>query len=183
MSRKESVTVENILESAFAIAREDGISQVTARHVATKNNCSTQPIFSAFRNMDELWDAVYFKANEFFQDFYEFYPRMSKLPFVNLGMAYLAFAKSEEKLFRLLFLSDIKKLSMYELLDGKNENVGYEIECAQKAGCEDAEGLFTEMWMFIHGAACMALTGDYHLSDVQMMALLERTYNAFVEKM
>ena len=36
-----------------------------------------------------------------------------------------------------------------------------------------------KMWILIHGAACMSLTGDYDLTDVQTMGLLENTYQAF----
>lgn len=32
---------------------------------------------------------------------------------------------------------------------------------------------------FIHGAACMSLTGDYDLTDQQTMQLLEHSYYAF----
>ena len=36
-----------------------------------------------------------------------------------------------------------------------------------------------KMWIFIHGAACMSLTGDYDLSDRESLELLERSYRAF----
>lgn len=36
-----------------------------------------------------------------------------------------------------------------------------------------------KMWIFIHGAACMSLTGDYDLTDLQIMQLLEHSYYAF----
>lgn len=39
--------------------------------------------------------------------------------------------------------------------------------------------LFMKMWIFIHGAACMSLTGDYDLTDLQTMQLLEHSYYAF----
>lgn len=183
MPRKQCISGEQILDTAFEIARQEGIEALTARRIAQKAECSTQPIFRVYQSMEELCVDVYEKSAEFFEDFYEFYPKMGKNPFVNLGMAYIAFAKSEKFLFRFLFLSKWKQKTMLELMDGKNENVSMEIKRAFEAGNEDAEGLFTEMWMFVHGAACMALTGDYHFSDVQLLALLERAYGAFSEKM
>ena len=68
---------------------------------------------------------------------------------------------------------------MYELLNGANGNVVSEINLAKAAGCPDPGDLFMKMWIFIHGAACMTLTGDYDLSEVQTLALLERSYEAF----
>ncbi len=186
MARKETITIQNILDTAFAMTREEGFANVTARKVAAKAGCSTQPIFRVYKNMEELWDAVYRKAAGFYQDYYSLYPRTSKIPFANLGMAYIAFAREEKHLFELLFLSSQNmeksacRKSMYELLNGDSGNVVYEINLAHAGGCSDPGGLFMKMWLFIHGAACMTLTGDYDLSDTETLALLEDIYTAFV---
>ncbi len=187
MARKESITIQMILDTAFEMTREEGFSNVTARKVAAKAGCSTQPIFRVYKNMEELWDAVYERAAGFFQDYYSLYPRVGKTPFSNLGMAYIAFAREEGHLFELLFLTAgagmagnaARRKSMYEILNGNAGNVGYEIGLAKDAGCPDPGDLFMKMWIFIHGAACMSLTGDYDLSDRETLALLENSYNAF----
>lgn len=189
MARKETITVARILETAFAMTREEGFANVTARKVAARAGCSTQPIFRTYKNMEELWSAVYLKAISFFQDYYGLYPRTGKAPFANLGMAYIAFAREEKHLFELLFLtggtqggvelSEDQKKSMYEILNGAGGNVVYEINLARVQGCANPGDIFMKMWIFIHGAACMTLTGDYDLSDLETMELLEHAYNAF----
>lgn len=187
MARKESITIQMILDTAFEMARQEGISNVTARRVAARAGCSTQPIFRVYKNMDELWEAVYQRAADFFRDYYSLYPRMGKTPFSNLGMAYISFAREETNLFRLLFLkdgsqrdgSDFVRKSMYELLNGTDGNVVNEISLAREWGCTLAERLFMKMWIFIHGAACMSLTGDYDLSDQETLMLLENSYYDF----
>ncbi|MCM1187851.1 MAG: TetR/AcrR family transcriptional regulator [bacterium] len=180
MARKETITKQAILDTAFAMTREEGFANVTARRVAARAGCSTQPIFRVYRNMEELWDAVYDKAVGFFQDYYSLYPRTGKTPFSNLGMAYIAFAREERHLFELLFVNgSARRKGMYELLNGADGNVVYEINLARAAGCTDPGELFMKMWIFIHGAACMTLTGDYDLTDVQTMELLESSYEAF----
>lgn len=180
MARKESITIQMILDTAFAMTREEGFANVTARKVAAKAGCSTQPIFRVYKNMEELWNAVYEKAAAFFLDYYSLYPKMGKTPFASLGMAYIAFAKEEKHLFELLFVSNgYRKKSIYELLNGDQDNVVYEINLAAMAGCVSPNDMFTKMWIFIHGAACMTLTGDYGLSDLQTVELLEQTYKDF----
>lgn len=180
MARKETITIDMILDTAFSMTREEGFANVTARKVAAKAGCSTQPIFRVYKNMDELWDAVYEKAISFFRDYYSLYPRMGKTPFSNLGMAYIAFAREEKHLFELLFVSGEKRgKSMYEVLNGGDGNVVYEINLAASLGCPDPGDMFMKMWIFIHGAACMTLTGDYDLSDRDTMNLLECSYEAF----
>lgn len=180
MARKEFITIEKILDTAFAMTREEGFANVTARKVAAKAECSTQPIFRVYKNMDELWNAVYEKAVGFFQDYYSLYPKTSRIPFANLGMAYIAFARAEKHLFELLFVSNtVGKKSMYELLNGEQGNVVYEINLARVSGCPNPSDIFMKMWILIHGAACMSLTGDYDLSDSQTLALLEQSYMDF----
>lgn len=180
MPRKESITVEQILETAFAMTRQEGFASVTARRVAARAGCSTQPIFRVYKNMEELWDAVYEKAAAFFQDYYSLYPKMAHVPFVNMGMAYIAFAREEGHLFELLFLSPGKnRRSTYELLNGSDGNVLYEINRARAEGCNRPEEVFMRMWVFIHGSACMTLTGDYDLSNAETLSLLKQVYGQF----
>ena len=177
MARKETITIQDILETAFEMTREEGFENVTARKVAAKAGCSTQPIFRVYKNMEELWVAVYEKAVLFFRDYYDLYPRTGTAPFSNLGMAYIAFAREEKHLFELLFVSDFKgKKSLYEVLNGDRGNVLVEINKAASLGCSNPQGMFMRMWLFIHGAACMSLTGDYDLSDKETKQLLEQEY-------
>ena len=128
MARKEMITIDRILDTAFAMTREEGFANVTARKVAAKAGCSTQPIFRVYKNMEELWDAVYERATAYFLDYYSLYPRTGKTPFSNLGMAYIVFAREERHLFELLFVSGDqgskhKTKSMYEILNGDAGNV------------------------------------------------------------
>ena len=54
MARRESVTIDMILDTSFALTREEGFFNITARKVAAKVGCSTQPIFRVYKNMEEL---------------------------------------------------------------------------------------------------------------------------------
>ena len=119
MARKESVTKNMILETAVQLAKEEGIENVTARKLANKIGCSTQPIFRVYANMTELYTEVYQKAIDLFADYYEKFESEVQTPFIHLGLAYIDFAKEERKLFQLLFLSDNRgDRSLYELLNG-----------------------------------------------------------------
>ena len=181
MARKESITIDHILSTAFEMTRTEGADSITARHVAEKAGCSTQPIFRVYKNMSELQTAVYEKAVAFFRDYYAGFDRIGKVPFTNLGMAYIAFARKEKNLFRLLFVDAAPgRVSMYELLNGSEGNVVAEINMAKETGCQDPGGMFMKMWIFIHGAACMTLSGDYDLTDEETMSLLEKAYNSFL---
>ena len=186
MARKESITIDMISETAFQMAREEGVESVTARKLAAKTGCSTQPIFRVYKNMEELWTAIYDRSVDYFMSYYEAYPQVSQVPFARMGMAYISFAKEEKNLFRLLFDSDqregIQKKSMYEILNGKKANVVSEINRAKAEGCKDPGEMFMRIWLFVHGAACMMLTGDNDLTQEEMLQLIMRSYHAFMKE-
>lgn len=180
MPRKETITREKIAAAAFRMARKEGMEEVTARKLAGAVGCSTQPIFRLYQNMEEVQAEVLEQAIHFFDEFYDNYPKSQSAPFVNLGLAYISFAQKEGNLFRALFLSENRNgKSLYELLNGKNGNVLQEISKAKAEGCRDPQGLFMKMWIFIHGAACMAITGDYDLGITETVGQLVDVYRAF----
>ena len=181
MARKESITREMLLDAAFEMVKEEGIESLTARKLAVKAGCSTQPIFRTYKNMEEVTEEVFLKTKDFYITYYKNYKKGSAVPFVDLGMAYIAFAQNNKNLFRLLFISE-KRFghSLYELLNGEMQYVGREINKAKNAGCNNPSGLFMQMWIFIHGAACMSLTGDYDLGESETKDLLIKSYEAFV---
>ncbi|MBO5030392.1 MAG: TetR/AcrR family transcriptional regulator [Lachnospiraceae bacterium] len=179
MARKELITKDKILETAFALARAEGIGNVTARKLAAQIGCSTQPIFRVYANMNELCAEIYQKAVDSFGDYYENYKSEVQTPFIHLGLAYINYAKEERKLFQLLFQSENRgDRGLFELLNGKSGAVSKEINKAAAAGCQNPSGLFTKMWMFIHGCACMVLTGDYDLTEEETVDLLEDIYKS-----
>ena len=181
MARKESITMEDILNAAFEMTREEGFENVTARKLAAKAGCSTQPIFRVYQNMDEMAKDLFERVILFFDSYYEQYPKKDIFAFVDLGMAYIQFAAQEKNLFRLLFLAEKRYgKTMYELLNGNSGAVIHEIARAKEAGCSSPSDLFMKMWIFIHGAACMSITGDYDLNDTQTRQLLEECYRAFI---
>lgn len=100
-------------------------------------------------------------------------------PFIHLGLAYINYAKEERKLFQLLFQSEHRgDRGLFELLNGKSAAVSREINRASAAGCQNPSGLFMKMWIFIHGCACMVLTGDYDLTEDETIELLNDIYRS-----
>lgn len=180
MARKETITKEAIMQAAFDILQEEGIEQVSARKLAVKAGCSTQPIFRVYKGMEELIEELFGIACDFFQNFCADMPRQTVTPFVNLGLSYIKFAQEHKKIFEFIFLSENRfGRSLYDLVNGNGGYVSKEIQSAAAQGCNHASDLFMKMWIFIHGAACMSLTGDYDLSETETMKLLKDSYQAF----
>lgn len=180
MARKISITKEMIQNAAFEIAKTEGLEGVTARRLADQAGCSTQPIFRIYENMQQLHEEVFDMAIRFFSDFYTTYcnnHETEEKPFVRFGMAYIDFAVKHSRLFYLLFLSKERYgKSLYELLNGSTGAFMKEIARAKALGVKDPGELFMKMWIFIHGAASMAITGDYDLPEAETLRLLRETY-------
>jgi len=180
MARKISITKEMIQKAAFEIAKTEGMGSVTARKLADKAGCTTQPIFRIYENMEQLQKEIFDMAIRFFSDFYADYckehPQEEK-PFVCFGMAYIDFAMKHSQLFYLLFLSKERYgKSLYELLNGSTGAFMKELARAKALGVKDPGELFMKMWIFIHGAAGMAITGDYDLPETETLRLLRESY-------
>lgn len=182
MARKETVTREILIDTAFSLLREEGVEQVTARKLAARVGCSTQPIFRLYKNMEELQLELCDKMIDFFENYYDQFQGMDDTPFVNLGLAYIQFAETEKNIFQALFLSQNRGgKSLYELLNGSRGSVVREISKAKEAGKSNASELFMMMWIFIHGAACMVITGDYDLTEAETVKLLKDSYFAYAQ--
>ncbi len=181
MARKERIHKDYLIDTAFLLAKQEGFENVTARKLAAKAGCSTQPIFRLYENMEDLWREVYEKAVEFYDFFYTEQPKNCSTPFVDLGMAYIKFATEEKYLFKLLFMGEAGGYakSLYDILNGSGSFVGAEFSRARANGIANGQELFTKMWIFIHGIACMSVTGDYDLDEAQTYELLVDTAKAF----
>lgn len=180
MARKETVTKTILLDAAFEMLDKEGIEQVTARKLAAQASCSTQPIFRIYENMEQLYADLYSKACDFFQEFYASFQKTTVVPFVTIGHVYIIFAQKYPNVFKFVFLNKKRYgKSMYDIINGETGNVQREIQAARSQGASDASGLFSRMWMFIHGAACMSLTGDYDLSETDTVNMLKDAYTSF----
>lgn len=175
------ITEEMLLYAAFSLAREEGIRNVTARKLAKKAGCSTQPIFRIYKNMDELSYAVFQHTAVYFSDFYSNYTKGYETPFTNLAIAYISFARQEPNLFRMLFLEALPEgMSTYDLVNGGEKGyVRMEINKMKGLSAGQAGALFSKIWVFIHGMACMALTGDFDLTKDESVQMIESTYRSF----
>ena len=180
MARKQVISKEGLIDGAFRLVEEQGIGAMSARNLAKFCGCSTQPIFRVYENMQELHEEVFQMAVNYFSEFYETgkqKEQVSGKPFVQFGLLYIEFALKEPRLFTMLFLSPNRYgRSLYELLNGSTGAFVREMNRAKAEGVKDPGSLFMKMWIFIHGAACMTITGDYDLPREETIRLLEDTY-------
>ncbi|MCR5356804.1 MAG: TetR/AcrR family transcriptional regulator [Lachnospiraceae bacterium] len=181
MARKESITKQMIIDGAFDLLKKDGIEAVTARKLAAHIGCSTQPIFRVYENMEELLSELFEKARKYYEDFCISNHNNYDTPFVNMGLNYINFAKKEQNIFKLLFLSGNKNHTLYELING-NEHafVMKEIKKIPNLNMNNVELIFTKVFIFMHGMAGMTITGEFDLTDKEAEGMLKDAIKGFI---
>jgi len=168
MPPKAKLSKEEIIETAFEMTRENGFEHVTARELAHRLGCSTQPIFHVFQNMEEVKKEVYERTRDFITKEMMENPHGEPL-FLYMGLRYVELAGQEKNLFRLLCMSDSFRMnSIYELAGAVPEQA-------------DAR-LFVKVWVFTHGIASVAATNTTSLPREEIRELLTEVYKEFAHE-
>ena len=158
MPPKFKFTKEEIINAALDLTRENGISSVTARRLGEKLGSSAKPIFSLFKNMEEVQGEVLKKADNLYNSYLREGMDKGKFPpYKASGMAYIRFAMEEKELFKLLFMRD----RSHEKISEQNEEIKPLIELIMKntgSSEEEAYLFHLELWIYVHGIATMMAT-------------------------
>lgn len=175
MPPKIKITKDDIIKAAVDIVRNSGAEAINARNVAAVLNCSTQPVFSNFKTMEELRLAVVQKADELCNEYIKYETERGVYPVYKAsGMAYIRFAKEEKELFKLLYMrnrsneteTDFKITNQMETV--VHDNTGLQ---------GDKLKLFhLEMWMYVHGIATLFATGFLDLDWELVSKMLSDAY-------
>lgn len=186
MPAKKQISREAILEAAIDIVRKSGIESVNARSLARKLNCSTQPVYLSFKNMEELKDAVIHAADDVYQRFVsEELKKGHIMPYKAGGVAYIRFAKEEKGLFKALFMRE-RTIEQAEYEKRFSDNSIKEISKRTGLDYESAYRFHIEMWAFGHGIASMLVTGyldfDIETADQMMSDVFLGLVNRYKDK-
>lgn len=184
MPPKVKYTKEQIANSAFELVRKEGMGALTARSLASYVGTSTAPIFTAFKNIDEIKCCVKNMAVERYKNFFE-KGIGEALPFKGTGMSYIRFAVEEPWLFKLLFMDyDVKDTvqgyhpgeSEYseKVLDTVRQNYGMDTE--------NGKWLYNHLSVYTHGLAVMFANGNSMFSIEDADRMLSEAYKAFSGK-
>lgn len=158
MPPKFKFTKEQIIAAALDITRKNGMEGLTARALAAKLGSSAKPIFGLFQSMEEVQSEVIAAAHALYQSHIAKGMAEGRYPpYKASGMAYIAFAKEERELFKLLFMRD----RTGERIEENREEVRPMLSLImQNLGLsEDEAYLFhLELWLYVHGIATMIAT-------------------------
>lgn len=170
MPPKAKVSKEDILNACISLVRKNGKNAFKAREIAKELNCSTQPIFSNFKSMEELKAEALRYATKVYNAYQEKLIKSGKYPdYKALGMGYIMFAKEQSELFKLLFMRDRRYEKSADLIDSDFEKAIATVMKSTGLNRDDASIFHFEMWAFTHGIAAILATSflefDYEVID------------------
>ena len=176
MAPKVKITKEQIVETALTIVRMGGEQAINARTVAHALGCSTQPVFSNFRSMEQLRLAVAQRAAALLGEYLQREQASGEYPpYKANGMAYIRFAKEEPALFRLLYLCD-KNEPGATVTEGLFGQMCALAQSAAGLSAEQAQLFHLEIWAVVHGIATMFATGFLDLDWALVSNMITDTY-------
>lgn len=105
MPPKPRFTREQVAEAAYQMIKEGGVSALTARDLGSRLGTSARPVFTLFKNMDEVKQAARELALKDFMVYLNDY-REDEPDFKQIGMKIVSYGIHEPELFKLLFLQE-----------------------------------------------------------------------------
>lgn len=185
MPPKEKVSKAMIQETAFEMTREYGFAEVTARKLAERLGCSTQPIFRAYENMDELREDLFYMSTEFFCE--QILAKRSRtMPaYLTLAYAYINLAKQEKNLFELIAsVDDFGTQTIDEFLKEDDWlQIVNKLPGMDNRSVDEKIRIFLMLWMFVHGMASLVVANRIVVSDKEIKELITKAYNGFMHEM
>lgn len=159
MPPKAKITKEDIIAASVDIVRENGADALNARAAAKKLNCSTQPIFSNFKSMEELRYEVLQCSAEIFRRYQKDAVKCGEYQaYKAAGMGYIKFAKEERELYKLLFMRDRRDEAFENPVNLDFDNAALMVMERTGLSHDEAMLFHLEMWVFIHGIATILAT-------------------------
>ena len=162
MPRTVAVGRQQVLSAALELLRKKGRQALSARAIAHRLGCSTQPIYSVFGNMRDLERALLREVRQFYREFLD-RDRGGSTPFENIGIGYLGFAREEPRLFNWLLESGRLKVDFDAQRHAPEVQLGLDRMAADPslAGLapHQIERLQRNLWIFTHGLAVLLSSG------------------------
>ena len=179
MPPKPKFTREEIVAAALDLVSERGMRALTSRDLAARLGSSPRPIFTVFKNMDELQDEVRNAALRRFEEFAK-KPSDYKPEFKRFGMQMIHFAIEEPKLYQLLYMTEsgVPKSfdDLFARLGGVAETSIGVIEADYGLTSEEAKLLFRQMWIYTFGIGALCAAGACSFAEEGISEMLSRAF-------
>lgn len=176
MPRQARFSKEDIVAAGLRIVRTSGFDAVSARSLGRELGTSSSPMFTMFRDMNEVLGAIRSAVEKTFisrmDGVTDYFPA-----FKEFGLRLVNFAREEPNLFQLLFLG---KQSRPEIAGSiakeclQTSRQGYDLSA------EQADMLFKQMWPLACGIAALCIKHPEDFSDETVSKTLTYHFSGII---
>lgn len=176
MPRQPRFSKEDIVRAGLRIVRASGYDAVSARALGKELGTSSSPMFTMFKDMNEVMDAIWAAAEQSFIDHMDgvkdYFPA-----FKEFGMRLVSYAKNESNLFQMLFLGKNSRPEIAEKIARDcltHASQGYGLTDDQ------ADFLFRQMWPLACGIAALCVKRPEDFSDENVSRTLSYHFSGII---
>ena len=185
MPPKIKYTKEKIIKASLDLIRAEGMDALTARSLSKKLGSSVVPIFTFFKNMNELQEEIIINIKKVYSQYVQEGLKES-LAFKGVGKQYILFAKQEPKFFQILFMSEKKNSTMenfLSLMDDYYEEILNTLQTTYQLEYSLAKKLYIHMLFYTHGIASLCATKVLILEEAEISDILTEAFTAIMKEM
>ncbi len=157
MARNKDHSEKGITEATVDLIAKYGKDSFSVRNVANHLNCSTQPIYSYFKDSNQLYHKALLEIEHRLINQIN-YP-YTDLPFRNMGFGFTLFAKENPNLFDAYFSDlEMNKQFLNKFLSKLRQILSKDSRF-NKLGEKGKDKLLETMWTFCYGYAFLIIKG------------------------
>lgn len=183
MPPKPKFTKEEIVETALKLVSQKGEEGLTARDLGDALGSSARPIFTVFKNMEEVQEEVRKAAMKHFEHYAELTFPEEPL-FKQVGMKMVLFGAHEPKLYQLLFMrEDRNDMTFDDVFGTLGTTADVCIEAVQKdygLTVSEAKELFKHVWVYTFGIGALCATRVGSFTEEQLGQMLSTEFQAMM---
>lgn len=175
MPKSMTITKEIIIKTAFEMVRKEGFAVLSARNIAKKIGCSTQPIYWSYKNMDDLKAEICQKALSHLKNTMCQYKKTGN-SFLDLGLGYIRIAHTEPALFKAFYMDNIMQIQMTDIIPENKEVIELmkNTEDFKKMSDEEIKNIFFKSWMLVHGIASLVAVWMLVYDEEKILEILNK---------
>ena len=184
MPPKPKFTREEIVDAALSIVSERGVDALTARELGEWLGSSARPIFTVFKNMEEVQAEVRAAAMRRFEAFAPADAGGDMPLFKQVGVRMVRFGLQEPKLYQLLFMQENRRAESFDDVFGAlgtTADLCIDVLCRDYAlNRAEARALFEAVWIYTFGVGALCATGVCRFSEERLSRMLTTEFQAMM---
>lgn len=184
MPPKAKFTKEEITKTALNIVKTDGFEALTSRELGTRLGSSARPIFTVFKNMEEVLQTVIQSAKMLYKEYVN-KGLAEEHPFKGVGTQYILFSINEPKLFQLLFMKEQAQmpdlLGVLPLIEESYEKILLSIQDDYGINEQLAEKMYRHLWIYTHGIATLCATKMCKFTGDEISLMITEVFTSLLK--